>query len=134
MYADINNPEVNKGVDRLSKVAGKLSERCGKVLASPTGLADGGEDFAGHPFLHGESCGLVRTTKEEVEALFGQDDKFLIPRRGRNRSDPSPLVGHMQDRLLSTPAIPKYRANILGNEPRLTVENDGADFSSPEVG
>ena len=55
------------------------------------------------------------------------------PAMGVNFTD-TPLVGVKPSDGHLVVRVFEHGANILGNEPRLTVENDGADFSSPEVG
>ena len=86
-------------------------------------LADGWHHVPGYPHLVGKGLGLVAAAKEEVEALLGDDEHFLLPARGVHPMHPLPFSGdglHGSGRIVVVSII-QGPQHILSYEPGFTV-------------
>ena len=92
---------------------------CGRrdVAARP---ADGREHFPRQPLLKRQGLGLVRTSEEKVQALFGETEHVLCPGGGLNGIDPPPFFWDVTYCRHTLPSIFQSKSNILRHKQRLS--------------
>ena len=78
---------VDEGKEALCGIGEPLRRPC--LIAAR--LADGRQHLPRQPFLERQRRGLVRTPKEEVEALLGEANGVFGAEGGQNGSDHLPL-------------------------------------------
>ena len=100
---------------------GKIENAGDTLTVGTAGLAQGGQDFPGQPFLKRKGRWLVAAGHEKVKPLLRQKPSLLVPKAGGNRFHQPPFLRNVLNIFKTIPLVVQSLRHILSHEPGFTV-------------